>query len=149
MPVKRPVVPRFLNPDQLADATAVVLYPELIGLVLRAYRDRAGWRQSDLADALNWPQPKVSRIERGDAQLSVEQLDAIVETLNAALPLAGEDPIEHWQVLAQARKLADDLSPLGYAITWCSGPEWPGPHPLLRGDRLRGTLSLANVPFSV
>jgi len=125
-----------------------VLYPELVGLVLRHFRDRAGVLQAQLADQLNWPQPKVSRIERGDAHVSVEQLAGMVEVLNRSLPLQGEDSIAYWTVLARADKLAQDLTGLGYRVTWCSGTEWPGPESLLRGDKLRSAIALAHVPFS-
>jgi len=126
----------------------VVLYTELVGLVLRRYRDLAQLRQTDLAAALEWPQPKVSRLERGDSHLTVEQLQGIVGVLNQSLPLQGEDPIQYWEVLARAEALARDLIDLEYDVTWCSGPEWGEPGVLLRGEQLQAALALAHVPFS-
>jgi transcriptional regulator with XRE-family HTH domain len=125
-----------------------VLYPELVGLVLRRYRDRAQLRQADLAVELAWAQPKISRLERGDSYLTVDQLQGIVAVLNQKLPLVGEDPIGYWTVLAHADQLAQDLVVLEYDVTFCTGPEWAGAGALLRGDQLRAALALAHVPFS-
>ena len=148
MPIKSPVVPRFLNPELRARAKAIVLFPELIGLVLRSYRAKAGMRQVDLAGELQWPQPKISRIERGDSAISVEQLIAIVEVMNAKLPGRGEEPIAHWAVLEKAQKLAEELEIMDYATTWCTGPDWPGPEVPLRGEQLQADIALVRVPFS-
>ena len=149
MPRKPTTALRFVPPGPNASTRAVVLYPELIGLVLRRYREVVGLRQADLAQDLAWPQPKISRLERGDANLTVPQLDAIISSLNTRLPLAGEDTIQHWDVLARAGRLAKDLLMLDYSVVWCIGSEWYGPEPLLRGDQLKATLALAHVPFEV
>jgi transcriptional regulator with XRE-family HTH domain len=148
LPIKHPVAPRFLNPAIRARAKAIVLFPELIGLVLRSYRAKAGMRQVDLAGELQWPQPKISRIERGDSAISVEQLVAIVDVMNVKLPGKGEEPIAHWDVLAKAQRLAEELELLDYATTWCTGPEWPGPEVPVRGEQLQAAIALAHVPFS-
>jgi len=148
VPRKRPITPRFVGQSQPEHARDVVLYPELVGLVLRHFRARAKLLQEQLAQQLNWPQPKVSRIERGDSHLSVDQLAALVEVLNRYLPQHGEDEIHYWDVLARADKLARDLADMNYAVTWCSGKEWPGPEPLLRGEQLRSAIGLAQIPFS-
>lgn len=148
MPVKPAADPRFIPPGPDSTTRAVALYPELLGLVLRHHRDMARLRQADLADELGWPQPKISRIERGDAQLAVSQLDAMVTVLNRHLHQAGEDSINPWNVLARADRFAHDLIELDYAVTWCIGPEWNGSYSLLRGDQLKAALALAHVPFS-
>jgi predicted XRE-type DNA-binding protein len=148
VPIKHPIEPRFLPPGPRADALGVVLYLELVGTVLRHHRERANMMQADLASILGWPQPKVSRLERGDSHLAVEQLEAIVSALNEHLPMQGDEPLHYWEVLAGAEKLASDLIDISYDVVWCSGPEWPGPSPLLRGRQLRAALALAHVPFS-
>ena len=149
MPVKPFQAPRFLPPGPRPTALGVVLYPELVGLVLRQYRNRAQQNQVQVAAALGWPQPKISRLERGDSHLTIQQLEAIVGVLNQHLPLQGEDQISYWHVLQRADKLARDLVDIEYDVTWCSGPEWPGQNPLLRGDQLRAAIDLAHVPFTM
>lgn len=149
MPRKPNIAPLFVSPGPSAATRAVVLYPELIGLVLRHYRKVARVNQADLARDLAWPQPKISRLERGDAHLTVVQLNAIICALNARLPLAGEERIQQGIVYSRADKFADDLIMLDYAVVWCIGSEWQGPQPLLRGDQLKATLALAHVPFEV
>lgn len=52
------------------------LMMEILGRVLALLRRRFRIRQVEMADRLHWPQSVVSRIENGEINVTVEQLDA-------------------------------------------------------------------------
>ena len=57
-----------------------------LGRVVRALRQRRGWRQSDLAGRVGVSQSLIARVERGGAhRLTVERLEAIALELGARL----------------------------------------------------------------
>ncbi len=63
--------------------------PEAIGRVLRALRQRKGWRQADLAQRVRIGQPAVSSVERGDlGAVSVRTLGRLIGETGAELVLS-------------------------------------------------------------
>lgn len=52
-----------------------------VTLKIRAARKERGMSQRDLARALGWAQSTLSRIERGERRLGVDQLIAIARAL--------------------------------------------------------------------
>ncbi|SNT09320.1 MULTISPECIES: helix-turn-helix domain-containing protein [unclassified Azospirillum] len=56
-------------------------YTGLIGLVIAVLRREKGWSQNQLAKHSGVSQPTVSRIELGEADITVPQIDAIARTL--------------------------------------------------------------------
>lgn len=62
---------------------------------IRGRRAVLGWRQDDLADRLGWTQRVVSRIERGERTLDLDELARTCAVLDVTLAdlLAGADPV--------------------------------------------------------
>ena len=71
---------------------------KVVGERVKATRDRRGWDQSDLGAALTavgleYTQPTISRIERGERELSTSELFAFAAVLGVS-PLALVVPLE-------------------------------------------------------
>lgn len=149
MPRKRDRQDRFFRRRTRRPEAHVILVPELIGTVLALHRRRARMRQVDLADDLDWPQSLVSKLERGDINLSVDQLDAITEAI--AVELSGDEgdasQLRPWEVLRQVDRIAEELMDEGYDLVWSPGPSYERPEELLRGrvlvERVREALRRA------
>ncbi|MFH1466501.1 MAG: helix-turn-helix transcriptional regulator [Pseudomonadota bacterium] len=135
MPRKRERDKRVYGRSRSARNAGFVLMPEIIGSVLAMHRRRAGLRQDQLAYAADLPQSFVSKIERGDVNLSVELLDLLAQHLSTALEEGGERELWPWHVLLQANEVAQALMDLGYTAVWCPGPLWD--QPAIRGRELR------------
>ncbi len=148
MPRKRARETRFFEPRPADSVAGVVLIPELLGIILREHRTRAQVRQTELAQALDWPQSVISRVERGDVNLSVEQLDALVGAVGNELVQRGEDPVATRDVLQDVDRRSRDLVDLGYELAWSTGVAWDDPRPLVRGKVLLELLDLTFVPFA-
>lgn len=67
------------------DAATARTYRDAIGRELRALRQARRWTQSELARRLGMTQSWLSRIEKGDASLSAEQLLHAARIFNAGL----------------------------------------------------------------
>lgn len=143
MPRKRDRQDRIFRRRARRPEAHVILMPELIGAVLTLHRRRAELRQVDLAEALDWPQSLVSKLERGDVNLSVDQLDAYVEAIADELAEDAEE-LRPSRVLRQVDRAADALMEQGFDLVWSTGPTFERPELLLRGaelvDRVRETL---------
>jgi transcriptional regulator with XRE-family HTH domain len=61
--------------------TGQVPYNLLVGRIVRWHRERLGWDQSKIANALGIFQPAYSRIEQGGTSITVAQLRIIARTL--------------------------------------------------------------------
>ncbi|MGI8749975.1 MAG: helix-turn-helix domain-containing protein [Thermoleophilaceae bacterium] len=101
--------------------------------LMRALRERAGWKQAELAERIDVAQTTVSKWERGDKPIPAERWPRIREVLAAAepdirpvhfqLPVTPEDVREgvrrlNWTL----RDLADALGvPRGTVGPWASG----------------------------
>jgi len=58
-------------------------YPAIVGLVVQSLRERKALQQAELAQRIGTSQPTVSRIERGTAMMSLEQLVALARALDS------------------------------------------------------------------
>lgn len=135
MPRKRDRQDRFFRRRARRLEAHVILMPELIGAVLALHRRRAELRQVDLAEDLDWPQSLVSKLERGDVNLSVDQLDAYVEAIADELE-GEEEELRPSRVLRQVDRAADALMEQGFDLVWSTGPAFERPEALLRGAEL-------------
>ncbi len=68
---------RDLRPDGRVARTTYLPETTLLKELLRDIRDRAGLRQSDLAEAIGRSQPFVSEYERGQRRLDLVELRAV------------------------------------------------------------------------
>ena len=115
----------------------MILVPELVGVVISLHRVRAELRQQDVADALNWPQSMVSKLERGDLNISVDQLDALTEVIDEGLADLDKGRLQAWMVLRRVEELADELMDEGYDLVWSTATTWSEPVKPIRGKKLR------------
>lgn len=137
MPRKRDRQDRIAGRRARRAKAHVILVPELIGVVLSLHRARAELRQQDVADALDWPQSMISKLERGDLNMSVDQLDAIAGVIDEGLAELGKGRLQAWMVLRRVEELADTLAEEGYDLVWSTAPTWDEPEAPIRGRRLR------------
>jgi transcriptional regulator with XRE-family HTH domain len=137
MPRKRDRQDRIVGRRARRPKAKVILVPELVGVVLSLHRARAELRQQDVADALNWPQSMVSKLERGDLNISVDQLDALTEVIDEGLADLGKGRLQAWMVLRRVEELADELQDEGYDLVWSTAPTWSEPAKPIRGRKLR------------
>ena len=148
MPIKRERPPvSFADYPPGGGTKGVILLPEVLGLEIRRHRGAAGLLQMGLAARLNWPQSRVSRMERGDARLGIDQLYAVVYAINAARFEQGDDPLKVHEILERVNDLGQQLVPLDYELVWSAGPEWPDPTRLIRGQTLMHVLGLIDTAY--
>lgn len=73
------------------DAIQRTTFNAVVGRLLASHREQKGLEQIDLANALNMSQPNWSRIERGDANISLELITRASSFLGlSATELVGE-----------------------------------------------------------
>ncbi|HEX3430504.1 MAG TPA: helix-turn-helix transcriptional regulator [Rhizomicrobium sp.] len=78
-----------------------------MGQVLKWYRERQGWQQYDLAQALGISQPAYSRIEAGGTSISISQLRIIAQVLN----------VPPNQIVLRTDRWANQLGQRGVIVT--------------------------------
>lgn len=59
--------------------------PREINLFLRKLRQKRKWSQKDAVEACNWPQSKVSKLETGGQQPTIEDLGVIAKVYRVPL----------------------------------------------------------------
>jgi len=69
----------YMSNDNLKPATT---YPAIVGRILVSLRKDAGIGQDQLAEAIGITQSTLSRVERGESALTVEQLALVAKKLN-------------------------------------------------------------------
>ncbi|MCB9765237.1 MAG: helix-turn-helix transcriptional regulator [Alphaproteobacteria bacterium] len=139
MPRKIDRPPRFVpaRPVSFGEGR-LVLMPELIGTVLAHFRRRLRVKQTELAERLLWPQSMLSKLERGEINPTVEQLDTVVAALDAIDRELYDDELGlvTSDVMNMVEDLVEGMSKDGYAFVWSTGRLWPKPEQLLRGRGL-------------
>lgn len=83
---------------QVSSRHQVTSYPAIVGSLIAQARSEAGLRQDELAERARVPQSTLSRIERGSAHLTLNQLRKIA-------PVLGRQPSQIVALAEQAESL--------------------------------------------
>ncbi|MEU5811545.1 helix-turn-helix transcriptional regulator [Streptomyces sp. NPDC047718] len=75
-----------------------------VGGQLRLWRERAGFKPGDGARHVDWPQPKLSRVERGVYRITAEEIDH----------LYGKYGVDDEAALAEVKRVADEPKNVGW-----------------------------------
>ena len=86
------------QPMQVSSRHQVTSYPAIVGSLIAQARSEAGLRQDELAERARVPQSTLSRIERGSAHLTLNQLRKIA-------PVLGRQPSQIVALAEQAESL--------------------------------------------
>ena len=119
---------------EIPEEPRTILMPELIGFAISRCRQRAGVLQEDLAERVNWAQSLVSKLERGDVTVSIEQLHKMTLVINEGLRARGLEKVRPWDLIEDAYDLAHLVRVRGYRVIWSTGPVCK--QPALRGRKL-------------
>ncbi len=102
------------------DMPGEALMMEILGRILSLLRRRFRIRQVEMADRLSWPQSVVSRIENGEVNVTVEQLDAWCTVINteAARVRPGDFAVSAAQALEILDYVSFQLIKAGVNVQW-------------------------------
>lgn len=112
---------------------------ELIGRALSLLRRRYRLSQAEMARRLRWPQSVVSKVENGEVNLTVQQLDdwaAAVDAESSRLHAEVHRSIAAADVMETTDAIASTLDDDGYVVVWGTGRTFPFGHRLVRGAEL-------------
>jgi len=84
----------------------VTTYPAILGRILREKRESLGLEQVEIAERIQISQPTWSRIERGEAAISLDQLVKAAKSFQ----------MEPGELLSQADAAARGLRKLNYVV---------------------------------
>jgi len=128
----------------LAPGARYVLWPELLGAVVRFARESVAATQTEVAAELRVPQGTISRLERGEINMGVYHLDSIASILTNLGANEGENldrvPAEGWQLYAVASRISDRLQADGNVVLWGTPQSIGNPNQYLRSGDLYGVV---------
>lgn len=81
-----------------------------LGLLFRAYRERAGLSSKEAAQALDWYQAKMSKLEKGGVTMAAAEVDRLLDTYG----VTGDDADKMRSLAREARRRA----PLYHVAEW-------------------------------
>lgn len=131
----------------------VILWPALLGCILRQLRMKIDISQIELSRHLDWPQSQLSKVESGEVMTTVEHLMLIVARLNdlrrAQRPVDGIrfTPWYASELLANAEDIALELGKKNYHLKWVTVRVYPDTSHLVLGDQLDGLVSEIRTTF--
>ena len=115
------------NTPETNDPGRRVLFPELLGQVLRLARQSDSVEQVQIARWLDIPTSTVSNLERGALTATVFHMDAFAAALNVLssdinMPFTERPPWDGWEFHWIASQIARRLEKRGYVLVWATAP---------------------------
>lgn len=121
-----------------SDEPQIILWPALLGCILRFIRMSVGLSQADLSIRLDWPQSQLSKVENGEVVTTVEHLARVVGHVNA-VGRATQPRFKVWRpsdVLSLTEEITAELRRRGYVMGWSTVRVYQGAALSVEGEDL-------------